>query len=137
MSKNIDANILEIELDPNALNYLKKKGDVYILTDVQNPQYSYYKIKDYDANLIVEFKEFVDVCKTSADDSSTESIEYTTATFNVTSPIDVKKNNLRLYVEQSGFSSVNDWVKTVKNRDAIPECSTGRKTFYLYYISLK
>ena len=59
MSGNIDANILEIEIDPNALDYLKKHGDVFILTDFENPQYSYYKIKDYDANLIIEFKEFI------------------------------------------------------------------------------
>ena len=60
-----DTNILKIEIDPNALDYLKKNGDVFILTDVENPQYSYYKIKGYDANLIIEFKEFVEVCKTN------------------------------------------------------------------------
>ena len=50
MSGNSYSNILEIEIDPNALNYLKKNGNVFILTDVENPQYSYYKIKGYDAN---------------------------------------------------------------------------------------
>ena len=61
--------------------------------------------------------------------------EFTTATYNVTSPIDSKSKDLGFYLEKSGFSTVNDWLKTLKNVDAIPECSTGRKTFYLYYIS--
>jgi len=133
MSGNSDANILEIEIDPNALNYLKKNGNVFILTDVENPQYSYYKIKGYDANLIIEFEEFVDVCKTYLDNSRTE---FTTATFNVTSPINLKHNDLGFYVAKSGFSTVNDWLKTLKDEDAIPECSTGRITFYLYHIRI-
>ena len=131
MSGNSDANILEIEIDPNALNYLKKNGEVYLLTDFKNPQYTYYKIKGYEANLIIEFEEFVDVCKTYLDNSRTE---FTTATFNVTSPINLKHNNLGFYLAKSGFSTVNDWLKTLKDEDAIPECSTGRKTFYLYHI---
>ncbi len=40
---NMDS--LEIEIDSHALEFLKKSGDVFVLTDVQNPQYSYYKIK--------------------------------------------------------------------------------------------
>ncbi len=61
MSENSDSNILEIEIDPNALYYLNKNGDVFILTDVENPQYSYYKIKVYyaNSNLIIKFEEFV------------------------------------------------------------------------------
>jgi hypothetical protein len=51
MIENSDANILEIEADSNALNYLKKNGGIFILTDFENPQYSYYKIKRYDAKL--------------------------------------------------------------------------------------
>ena len=51
-SKDVDRNILEIEIDPNALAYLKKNGDVFLLTDFENPQYTYYKIKGYEANLI-------------------------------------------------------------------------------------
>jgi len=133
MSGNIDANILEIEIDPNALDYLKKHGDVFILTDFENPQYSYYKIKGYDADLIIEFKEFAEICKKSVDNSPTE---FTTATFDVTSPLDKKHNGLGLYVAKSGFSTINDWLKTLKNNDAIPECSTGRKTVYLYYIHI-
>ena len=136
LSKNIDANILEIEIDPNALDYLKKNGDVFILTDFKNPQYTYYKIKGYDTNIIIEFKEFVEICKTSVDNSTTDNppTEFITSTFNVASPIDKKRNDLGFYVEQSGFSKIDDWVKTLKDKDAIPECSTGHKTFYIYYI---
>ena len=66
MSENSDPGILEIEIDPSALNYLKRSGNVFILTDVENPQYSYYKIKGYDAkaDLIIKFEEFVEICKT-------------------------------------------------------------------------
>ena len=133
MSGNGDANILEIEIDPNALNYLKENGDVFILTDFENPQYSYYKIKGYDANLLVEFKEFVDVCKTYLDNSRTE---FTAATFNVASPINLRHDELGFYLAKSGFSTINDWLKALKDEDAIPECSTGRKTFYLYHIHI-
>ena len=133
MSGNGEANILEIEVDPNALNYLKKNGSVFILTGFENPQYSYYKIKGYDANLLIEFEEFVDVCKIYLDNSRTE---FTTARFNVTSPINLKHDNLGFYLTKSGFSTINDWLKTLKNEDEIPECSTGRKTFYLYHIHI-
>ena len=138
MSGNSDSTILEIEIDPNALNYLKKNGNVFILTDVENPQYSYYKIKGYDANLIIKFEEFVEICKT-IDDSQTDinnpQTKFTTKTFDVASPAKLKHNDLGFYVAKSGFSTVNDWLKTLKDEDAIPECSTGHnKTFYLYYI---
>ena len=133
ISGNSDANILEIEIDPNALNYLKKNGNVFILTDFENPQYSYYKIKGYDANLLIEFKEFVDVCKTYLDNSQTE---FTAATFNVASPINLKHDDLGFYLAKSGFSTINDWLKALKDEDAIPECSIGRKTFYLYHIHI-
>jgi hypothetical protein len=140
MSGNDDSNVLEIEIDPNALNYLKKNGDVFILTDVENPQYSYYKIKDYDADadLIIKFEEFVEICKTYPDsqtDINNPRTEFTTKTFDVTSPAKLKHNDLAFYVAKSGFSTVNDWLKTLKDEDAIPECSTGHnKTFYLYHI---
>jgi hypothetical protein len=135
MSENSNSDILEIEIDPNALNYLKKNGDVFILTDFENPQYSYYKIKGYDAdaNLIIKFEEFVEVCKTYNDSNSRT--EFTTKTFNVTSPANLKHYNLAFYVAKSGFSTVDDWLKTLKADDEIPECSTGHnKTFYLYHI---
>jgi hypothetical protein len=133
MSDNIDENTLEIEIDPNALDYLKKNGNVFIITDFENPQYQYYKVKGYDANLIVEFVEFVETCKNYLDNSQ---VEFTTATFNVTSPATKKHNDLGFYVPKSGFSTVNDWLKTLKDEETIPECSTGRKTFYLYRIRL-
>ena len=69
ISENSDTHILEIEIAPDALDYLRKNGDVFILTDFKNPQYSYYKIKGYDTNIIIEFKEFVEICKTSVDNS--------------------------------------------------------------------
>ena len=132
MSENIDANILDIEIDPIALDYLKKNGNVFILTDIKNPQYAYYKIKDYDAYLIIEFKEFFEVCKTNADNVP---IGFTSAIFTGAAPADSKNTNWGFYVAKSGFSTVDDWLKTLKTYDEIPECSTGKnKIFYLYYI---
>jgi hypothetical protein len=138
MSGNSDTDILEIEIDPSALNYLKKKGDVFILTDVENPKYSYYKIKDYDADLTVKFVVFVEICKTYIDsptNANESRMEFTTKTFNVASPASTRENDLAFYVAKSGFSTVEDWLKTLKVYDEIPECSTGHnKTFYLYHI---
>ena len=140
MSENFDSTILEIEIDPNALNYLKKNGDVFILTDVENPQYSYYKIKGFDANanLLIKFEEFVEICKTyheSQTNINNPQTEFTTKTFDVTSPAKLKHNDLAFYVAKSGFSTVDDWLKTLRAVDEIPECSTGHnKTFYLYHI---
>ena len=137
MSENSNSDIFEVEIDPNALNYLKKKGDVFILTDVENPQYSYYRIKGYDANLLIKFEEFVVVCKTHQDsqtDINNTQTEFIIKIFDVSSPADAKPSNLGFYVAKSGFSSVDDWLKTLKE-DKIPECSTGpKKTFYLYHI---
>jgi len=132
-SEKSDPNMLQFEIDPISLDYLKKNGEVYLLTDFKNPQYTYYKIKGYDAKLNIEFKEFVEVCKTTADEENSPT-EFTTLTYNAASPIDEKQKDLGFYLERSGFSTVNDWVKTLKEDDKIPECSTGRKTFYLYYI---
>ena len=138
MGENSNSDILEIEIDPNALDYLKKNGNVFILTDVENPQYSYYKIKDYDANLIIKFEEFVEVCKTYHDSQTNINnprTEFTAKTFGVTSPATLKHYDLAFYVAKSGFSTVEDWLKTLKAEDEIPECSTGHnKTFYLYHI---
>ncbi|MGD0643434.1 MAG: hypothetical protein ABSA75_00845 [Candidatus Bathyarchaeia archaeon] len=132
MSENSNSDILEIEIDPNALNYLKENGNVFILTKVENPQYSYYKIKGYDANLIIKFEEFVEVCKTYHDNDSRT--EYVTKTFNVASPANLKHYDLGFYVAKSGFSTVDDWLKTLRADDEIPECSSGHKTFYIYRI---
>ena len=133
ISNNSDENISEIEIEPKALDYLKKNGDVFILTDLENPQYSYYKIKGYDADLLIEFKEFVDICKKYLDNERTE---FSTATFDVRSPTNLNRNNLGFYLAKSGFSTIDDWLKTLKDEDAIPECSMGSKTFYLYYIHI-
>jgi hypothetical protein len=140
VSGDSDLNILAIEIDPNALNYLKKKGDVFILTAAEIPQYSSYKIKGYDAdaNLIIKFEEFAEVCKTYPDSQTNINnprTEFTTKIFDVTSPADLKHYDLAFYVAKSGFSTVDDWLKTLKAADEIPECSTGRnKLFCIYHI---
>ena len=137
MGENSSSDILEIEIEPNALDYLKNNREVFILTDVENPQYSYYKIRSYDANLIIKFEEFVEVCKTGLDSQTNmheSQSEFTVRIFNVKSPLNAMPSNLEFYVAKSGFSTVDDWLKTLKD-DEIPECSTGRrKTYYLYHI---
>jgi len=137
VGENSNSDVLEIEIDPNALDYLKKNGEVFILTDVENPQYSYYKIKGYDGNLIIKFEEFVEVCKTTENSQTNindSQTEFAVRIFNVKSPSTAMPSNLEFYVAQSGFSTVDDWLKALKDGE-IPECSTGRKkTFYLYDI---
>jgi hypothetical protein len=136
-----DLNILEIEIDPNALKYLKKNGEVFMLSDFENPQYSYnYKINGYDvnANLTIKFEEFVEICKTHHDSQinmNNSLTEFTTKIFDVTSPTKSKNYDLAFYVAKSGFSTVDDWLKTVKAVDENPEFSTGLiKILYLYHI---
>ena len=137
MVENSNSDILEIEIAPVSLDYLKKNGNVFVLTHVENPQYSYYKIKGYDANLVVKFEEFVEICKTYPDPQTSidNSVpEFIITIFDVTSPASSKPSNLGFYAVKSGFSTVDDWLKTL-NADEIPECSTGpKKTFYLYHI---
>ena len=141
VGENSNSDVLEIEIEPDALDYLKNNGEVFILTDVENPQYSYYKIKSYDANLIIKFEEFVEICKTTQNSQTNineSQTEFTVRIFNVKSPLNALPSNLEFYVAKSGFSTVNVWLKilmkTLKD-DEIPECSTGRKkTFYLYHI---
>ena len=134
ISRDIGLNILEIEFDPIALNHLKENGEVFILTDIENPQYTYKKIKGYDAeaNLIIKFEEFVEICKITNDSNS--QTEFNAKTFNLKSPTNLKYGDLAGYVAKSGFSTLEDWLKTLK-ADEIPECSTGYyKLFYLYHI---
>lgn len=135
------SDTLEIEVDPKALDYLKKNGDVFILTDVENPQYSYYKIKGYDGDLKVKFEEFVEFCTAlpepdpNADPNTDNSApELIIDIFNVSSPLNSLPSNLGFYVARSGFSTVDDWLKSLK-QDEIPECASGlKKTYYLYHI---
>ncbi|MGA2385741.1 MAG: hypothetical protein ABSG33_04325 [Candidatus Bathyarchaeia archaeon] len=136
MIENTSSDVLEIEIDPNALEYLKKKGDVYVLVEVENPQYKYYRIKDYDANLKIEFEEFVEICKNTPDspvDEQGSQAGFSVRIFNVASPLNTMPSNLGFFVARSGFSKVDDWLKTLK-ADEIPECQNGHKTFYLYHI---
>jgi len=138
LSESSKPDTLEIEIDPNALKYLQTSGYVFVLKDVQNPQYSYYRIKGYDANLKIKFEEFVEVCKTfgeSPTDKNQMQPEFVIGIFNVASPLGSMPSNLSLYVARTGFSSVEDWLKAVLKEDEIPECETGqKKTFYLYHI---
>jgi hypothetical protein len=132
-----DLDVLEIEIDHNALNYLKKKGDVYVLTDVENPKYTYYRIKGYDANLKIEFEEFVELCRTPPDSQPSaggSSTEFAVGIFNVASPLSSMPSNLGFYVARSGYSTVDEWLKTL-TETGIPECESGtKKMFYLYHI---
>jgi hypothetical protein len=132
ISGDSDLNILEIEIAPDSLNYLKKNGNVIILTSAENPQDSSYKIKgfDDDSNFTIKFVEFVEICKTYPGSQ----LEYKTKIFDVTSPAITKRYDLAFYIAKSGFSKVEDWIKTINN-EGIPECSTGHnKIFYLYHI---
>jgi len=129
---NLDT--LEIEISPNALEHLKKNHDVYVLTDVQNPQYTYYRIKGYEAKLRVTFEEFVEICKAISDDANVLHAELDVRVFNVASPSKALPSNLGFYVAHSGYPSIDEWLKTLKE-DEIPECAEGhRKMFYLYHI---
>ena len=138
LTENRSQDTLEIEVDPNALKYLQAHGHVFILTDVQNPQYSYYRIKGYDANLKIRFEEFVEICKTfgePSNDKNQSQMEFVIGVFNVASPLGSLPSNLSLYVARSGFSTVENWLKAVLKEEEIPKCESGqKKTFYLYHV---
>ena len=129
---------LEIEIDVKALDFLKKNGDVFVLTDVQNPQYSYYQIKGYDGKLKINFEEFVEFCMGYPQDEDpntpTPEPQLIVNIFNVNNPLNSLPSNLGFYVARSGFPSVAEWLKSLK-QDEIPECASGqKKTYYLYHI---
>jgi hypothetical protein len=134
INRDYGLNILEIEFDPMAIKYLEENGDVFILADIENPQFTYDKIKGYDfkADLLIKFEEFVEICKITNDSSSLS--EFNAKTFNLRSSTNLKYGDLAGYVAKSGFSTIEDWLKTLK-ADEIPECLTGYyKLFYLYHI---
>lgn len=128
---------LEIEIDPHALDYFKKSGDVFVLTDVQNPQYSYCRIKGFDADLRIKFEEFIEFCiayPEPAPNVDSSKPDLVINIFKADSPLNSLPSNLGFYVGRSGFPTVEEWLKTLKHEE-IPECSTGRKkTYYLYHI---
>ena len=128
------SDILEIEVNSKALDYLKEKGDVFVLTDVQNPRYSYYKVKNYEGNLAVKFEEFVEICKTYTGTPSDTKIEFTVRVYTAKSPLDALPSNLALFVNRTGYPKVDEWLKTL-NEEEIPDCQDGKKTFYLYHIT--
>jgi hypothetical protein len=134
-------NVSEIAIAPKALNFLKKRSEVFALVDLKNSQYTLSKIKGFDAKVTVEFKKFVEVCKkTSAEETVAEDapeVEFTTSTFDAASPTDSKSQDLDFYVGKSGFPTVTDWLKTVTNENAIPECSAGHLMFCLYYFRVR
>lgn len=134
---NSHSGVLEIEIDPKALEHLRKKGDVYLLTDIQNPRYSYYELKDFKGHFKVKFEEFVEICKSYGDAQKTVKelpVEFLIRIFNVASPSSPQPSNLGLYVTKSGFANVEEWLKAL-NEEEIPECESGHgKTFYLYHI---
>jgi hypothetical protein len=141
VSENDDLGSLEIEIAPNAIDYFTKNGDVFILTDHKNPQYSYFKIKGYDfdpeVNLLIKFIEFVEICKTcpnSQNNINSSRTEFTTKTFGVSLQEETTHHNLAYYVAKSGFSTIDDWIKALKAVDDIPGCLIGKKIFYLYHI---
>lgn len=139
VGENVGSNVLDVEIAPNALDYLRRYGDVFVLADSENPQYSYCKIRGVDgaANVVIEFEKFVLVSKADNDSQNkmnNSGTEFITKTFDSTSPIELMHNGLESYVEKSGFSTVDDWIRTLKAKDEIPERSTGNKMFYLYHI---
>ena len=135
MSDNSET--LEIEIDQKALDFLKKAGDVFILTDVQNPQYSYCRIKGCDSALKIKFEEFVEFCLGYPEPlpgMENPQPELIVNIFNVNSPLNSQPSNLGFYVARSGFSTVDDWVKSLK-QDEFPDCASGqKKTYYLYHV---
>lgn len=124
--------VLEEEVDSRALDFLKRNGEVFILTDVENPQFTYSGIKSYDGELSVQFIEFAEICRApNGSEDEVGALEFLTETFNVSSPASPEGSNLELYVSKSGFSTVNEWLKIFK----IPEYSSGnKKTLYLYHV---
>jgi hypothetical protein len=139
VNESDESNGLDVEIAPNALEHLRKYGDVFILTDFDNPQYSYCNIKGVDAvaNLKIEFEKFVIISKADNDSQNkmnNSGTEFITKTFGATSPVELLNNGLASYVEKSGFSTVDDWVRTLKVKDETPEWSTRSKMFYLYHI---
>ena len=132
----VTTDTLEIEIDPHALEFFKKSGDVFVLTIVQNPQYSYYRVKGYEGKLNVKFEEFVEVCKgfTENHDPNDPNPEFIVSVFNVNNPTDTLPSNLNFYVAKSGFPTVEEWLKML-NPDEVPDCESGMKmTLYLYRI---
>jgi len=130
-AEEVEETNLQIDIGPNAFRFLKRRGQVFILTDLNNPQFTYTGVRGYDGNVSIEFTEFVEVCKTVPEEGPTE---FKTSTFSVTAPMDTKHKDLGYYVAKSGFASVTDWLKSVKEETAIPECSAGRLVLYLYNI---
>ena len=140
VSEDSVLNTSGIEIDPNALSYLKRNGEVFVLTDAQFSQDSSCMVKGYDAEVIFKFEEFVEVCKTLDDSQNrvdSPQIEYSTRAFELGSPSTLRSSNLGFYAAKSGFLSVDDWLRTLKVADEIPECSTGHKKLLLmYHISI-
>ncbi len=120
----------EVEVAANALDFFKKTGDVFILTDLKNPQFSYSRVKDFhppaNFGILIKFEAFVLVSKTPENEISEKGTEFTTKTFKLALKEETL-SSLESYVEKSGYSTVDDWIKNV-----ISETVNRKKLFYLY-----
>jgi hypothetical protein len=79
---------------------------------------------------------FVEICKKDSPKTGTAGAqtEFTVKTFDVEDPANAAQTPLEFYVGRSGFSSMSDWLKSLKS-ESIPKCSTKHtKIFYLYRI---
>lgn len=138
-SEGDGSDSLEIEIPSHALDYFEKNGDLFILANIKNPQYSYSKVKGYDAgaNLMIRFEKFVEICKTCFDSQNSMNCprnEFTTKMFGLFLG-EQTDYNLAFYVGKSGFSTTDDWIKALKSANEIPECLGGNKMlFCLYHI---
>jgi hypothetical protein len=117
---------------------LAKQLKIEIIAQEPAEDHMHILFKAKPAKLIIKFVEFAEVCKTYPDSQTNINnprTEFTTRIFDVPSPADLKHYDLAFYVLKSGFSTVDDWLKTLKDADKIPECSTGRnKLFFVYHI---
>ena len=139
MSESGGSNSLDMEIPPHALDYLEKNGDLFILADIKNPQYSYSKIKGHDADLVIKFEKFVTICKTNP--GSQNNLKGLKTAFSSTKAFGLflgeqTDYSLAAYVGKSGFSTIDDWINASNGANEIPECSIGGKIFYLYHVQV-
>lgn len=128
--------LLDADLDPRVLRFLEDNGEVFALADLSNPQFHYDRIKNYEAKLSIKFERFVEVYKES-DASGMDGLQggLSTVTYSVNSPADARTwGRLDSYVAQSGFSSVDEWLKASGADRILAGLDWKKKTFFLYHI---
>ena len=130
---------LEIEVASCIIDYLEKNGEVFILADIENPQYSYSKISgyDFDVDLRINFEKFVTISKTSpnVDRLDSPGMEFAAKTFGL-SLDEQSEYCLASYAEKSGYPTVDDWLKALKYLNESSEGFIGNKLLYLYHIQV-